>query len=136
MYFTGKILCWPDIGLTEIDFNTFLIAISVKFRRQNYCVKQVGLPLALSQRCSPFSSHFWGLFEKARFFRPKQGFLVNIALFEFFTVVVDLQCMSTVYGYRTIAYIGRPLHAHVPDYNSSRQYRLYSIISMSTMMMS
>ena len=69
----------------------------------------------------------------ARFFRPKQGFLVNIALFEFFTVVVDLPCMSTVYGYWTIAYIGRPLHAHVPDYHSSRQY---SIISMSTMMMS
>ena len=91
------------------------------------------LHLALSQRCSPFSSPFLGLFEKAHFFRPKQGFWVNIALFEFFTVVVDLPCMSTVYGYRTIAYIGRPLHAHVPDYHSSRQY---SIINMSTMMMS
>ena len=88
--------------------------------------------LALSQRCSPFL----GLFEKARFFRPKQGFLVNIALSAFFTVVVDLPCMSTEYGYRTIAYIGRPLHAHVTDYHSSRQCRLYSIISMSTMMMS
>ena len=61
-------------------------------------------------------SPFLGLFEKARFFRPKQGFLVNIVLFEFFTVVVDLPCMSTVW---TIAYIGRPLHAHVPDYHSS-----------------
>ena len=76
-----------------------------------------------------FFRPFLGLFEKSPFLSPETRVLVNIALFEFFTVVVDLPCMSTVYGYRTIADIGRPLHARVLDYHSSS--RQYSIISMS-----
>ena len=56
----------------------------------------------------PFFPLF-GPFRKSPFLSSLTRVSVNISVFEFFTVVVDLPCMNTVYGYRTIAYIGRHL---------------------------